>query len=118
MLDELTALGMVLGIDPLCGGITEMAGKMVELCCLEEETELRECEVRGLQGRLEEELGEMKVLRGYLEQSCRGQEMKLDLIDEKILEWGRGIKLIQAKTEEYHSTSMNIKVSIPHLVSL
>ena len=79
--------------------------------------ELRECEVRGFQGRLDEELRGMMGLRGWLEQSCRGQEMKLDLIDEKILEWGRGIKLIQAKTEEYHSTSIKIKVSIPHLVS-
>jgi hypothetical protein len=114
ILDELTELGMVLRVDSFAGGISEIAGGMVGQCVREEELELRECEVRGLQGRLEDELREMSLLRGRLEQSSRGQELKLDMIDEKISEWGRGIKLIQAKTEEYQSRTMNIKVSILH----
>lgn len=113
----MTELGMVLRVDPLRGEINEIAGEIIRQCGQEEELEFRECEVRGLQGRLDEELREMSLLRGWLEQSSRGQELKLDLIDEKISEWGRGIKLIHAKTEEYRSRVMNTKVSIPHLVS-
>jgi hypothetical protein len=47
-----------------------------------------------------------------LEQVQQIQDAQQDTIDEKISEWTRGIKLLQAKTEEYQSRTMNSRVRI------
>lgn len=111
MLSELIELGMVLKIDPLIGGVFDIAKGISEQCDKEMELELRVHETQFMEQKLQAELEKMIALRTKLQQSTWNQEMKQDTIDEKISEWTRGIKLIQAKTEEYQSRTTAAKVS-------
>ena len=111
VLSELIELGMILKIDPLDGGVFDIAKGISEQCDREMELELRVHETQGMEQKLQTELERMIALRTRLEQATRNQEMKQDTIDEKISEWTRGIKLIQAKTEEYQSRITAVKVS-------
>jgi hypothetical protein len=118
ILTELVELAMVLRLDPLDIGWFDLARGISEQCDKELELEFRLREMRSMDIKLQGELERMISLRTRLEQVTRNQEMKQDSLDEKILEWTRGIKLIQAKTEEYQSRTTNAKVSpFPPLVS-
>src|SRR6202021_2024885 len=77
----------------------------------EHELELRVHEVQSLETSLQSELADITGLKTLLEQPQRNQEVRQDTVDEKISEWTRGIKLLQAKTEEYESRTANSKVS-------
>ena len=116
ILTELVELAMILKLDPLDIGWFDLARGISEQCDKELELELRLHEMRSMDIKLQGELERMISSRTRLEQVTRNQEMKQDSLDEKILEWTRGIKLIQAKTEEYQSRTTNAKVS-PLLVS-
>ena len=66
--------------------------------------------MKRLKSSFEADLAGINALKARLEQAQRIQEAQQDTMDEKISEWTRGIKLLQAKTEEYKSQTINVKV--------
>jgi len=113
VLNELTDLAMTLKLDPLDVGWFELARGLSGQCDRELEVLLRVSEMQGMEIKLQGELERLMGLKGRLELATRNQEIKADGVDEKIAEWTRGIKLTQAKTEEYQSRSTNAKVFFP-----
>jgi hypothetical protein len=63
-----------------------------------------------LKESLDAELASMTLFKTFLETTQRNQEIRQDTVDEKLSEWTRGIKLLEAKTEEYLSRTTNKKV--------
>ena len=113
VLNELTDLAVTLKLDPLDVGWFELARGLSGQCDREMEVLLRVSEMQGMETKLQGELERLMGLKGRLELATRNQEIKTDGVDEKIAEWMRGIKLTQAKTEEYQSRSTNAKVLFP-----
>ena len=113
VLNELTDLAMTLKLDPLDVGWFELARGLSGQCDREMEVLLRVSEMQGIEIKLQGELERLMGLKGRLELATRNQEIKTDGVDEKIAEWTRGIKLTQAKTEEYQSRGTNAKVFFP-----
>ena len=109
-LEELVEIGMVLNVDPMNSNLLEIAKALSDQIDCENDLEIRLHEVKRLQSSLEEDLAGINALKTRLEQAQRIQEAQQDTVDEKISEWTRGIKLLQAKTDEYQSQTMNVKV--------
>jgi chromosome segregation ATPase len=110
LLDELVQVGMVLHVDPSNANVFDIAKGLSDQIDEEQELESRMHEIETLRISLEKDLGDVTVLKGQLQQAQRNQESRQDTLDEKISEWTRGIKLLQAKTEEYESRATNSKV--------
>lgn len=110
LLDELVQVGMVLHVDPSNASVFDIAKGLSDQIDQEQEFELRLHEIETLRMSLEKDLVDVTTLKGQLEQAQRNQEARQDTLDEKISEWTRGIKLLQAKTEEYESRATNTKV--------
>jgi hypothetical protein len=108
-LEELVQVGMVLRVDPSNATVFDIAKGLSDQIDQEQELELRLHEIESLRTTLEKELVDMTALKVQLEQAQRNQEARQDNVDEKISEWTRGIKLLQAKTEEYESRAINNK---------
>jgi chromosome segregation ATPase len=109
-LEELVEIGMVLDVDPLHASVLDIAKALSDQIDRELDTELRLQEMKSLQSSLEGDLDSVTTLKTRLEQAQRIQDAQLDTVDEKISEWTRGIKLLEAKTEEYQSRVTNAKV--------
>jgi hypothetical protein len=109
LLEELVEIGMALGVDPLNATSFDIAKALSDQIDCEHDLQLRLHEAHSLKTALEEDLESMTSLKTQLEQAQRVQEAQQDTIDEKISEWTRGIKLIQAKTEEYVSRTITVK---------
>ena len=104
-LDEIAELGMVLGVDPLDTTVFDIAKAMSDQIDTEHDLKYQSHELQTLQTSLEEQLSYMNNFKAQLEETQRNQALQQDTIDDKILEWTRGIKHLQAKTEEYLSRS-------------
>lgn len=109
LVEELVEIGMALRVDPLNATSFDIAKALSAQIDEEQNLQLRLHEANNLKTTLEEDLAEMTSLKTQLEQARRIQEAQQDTMDEKISEWTRGIKLIQAKTEEYASRTMTVK---------
>ena len=109
-LEELVEIGMVLNVDPMNSNLLEIAKALSDQIDCENDLEIRLHEMKRLQNSLEGDLAGINALKTRLEQTQRIQEAQQDTVDEKISEWTRGIKLLRAKTEEYQSQTMNVKV--------
>lgn len=110
MLQEMADTADILKVDPLNVSSLEIAKAISDQIDREHDLELRLHEMKALQMSLESELAGTTALKTRLEQVQQIQDAQQDTIDEKISEWTRGIKLLQAKTEEYQSRTMNSKV--------
>lgn len=111
MLETLTDIGIVLNVDPLNANVLEIATALSDQIDCENDLEYRLHEMKTLQMSLEDDLDGINALKIRLEKAQRVQDVQQDTIDEKISEWTRGIKILQAKTEEYESrTTTNQKV--------
>ena len=108
-LEELVQVGMGLRVDPSNATMFDIAKGLSDQIDQQQELELRLHETESLRTTLEKELANITALKTQLEQAQRNQEARQDNVDEKISEWTRGIKLLQAKTEEYESRAMNSK---------
>ena len=115
-LEELAAIGMAVGVDPLNATTFEIAKRLSDQIDREQDLQLRLHEIKALQMALEKGLSNIRSLKECLEQTQRNQENQQDLFEEKLLEYTRGIKLLQAKTEEYVSRTKNVKVISQSLV--
>ena len=102
-LDELVEIGMSLNVDPVGADIMTIAKAVSDKVDEEFELQQRFLRMKNLRATLERELSSMRELEGHLEQVQTEQEANEDTADEKMSEWTRGIKLLQAKTEEYES---------------
>jgi len=111
-LDELVKVGMVVGVDPLNSTVLDIAKGVSDQIDREMELELRLVESRDMEKMLSKELARMTTMKQDLELIQRNVETRQDTLDEKISEWTRGIKLLQAKTEEYLSRTSNAKVHL------
>lgn len=109
-LEELVEIGAVLNVDPMNSNFLTIATTLSDQIDCENDLEIGLHEAMLLQSSLEGELAGINALKTRLEQAQRIQEAQQDAVDEKISEWTRGIKLLQAKTEEYQSQTMNVKV--------
>ena len=110
MLEELVEIGMVLEIDPENARLLDIAKALSDQIDCEADLELRLHDMKGLQNSLEVNLANISALKTRLDQAQRIQEAQQDTVDEKISEWTLGIKLLEAKTEEYQSQTTNSKV--------
>jgi len=110
MLEELTDIATILKVDPLNANFLDIAKALSDQIDAESDLELRLHEMKALQSSLERELAGITSLKSQLEQARQIQEAQQDTVDEKISEWTRGIKLLQAKTEEYQSRTTDLKV--------
>lgn len=111
-LNELVEIAMELGVDPVNSKLLDIAKALSDQIDREDDLKLRLHAMRSLQSSLEEDLVGMKALKNRLEQAQQIQEARQDTVDEKFSEWTRGIKLLQAKTEEYRSRTKAINVPI------
>lgn len=111
MLGDLTETGIMLNVDPLNANSFEIAKALSDQIDTENDLELRLHEMKSLHTSMDNDLSRITALKTRLEQAQKIQEAQQDTIDEKISEWTRGIKLLQAKTEEYQSRTINSKVS-------
>jgi hypothetical protein len=111
-LDELVNLGMILDVDPLNASVFEIAKGLSDQINQADELELRLHETKSLQNSLESEFARMTSFKTVLETAQRNQDMRQDSVVEKLSEWTRGIKLLEAKTEEYISRTTTLKVQL------
>ena len=102
-LDELVDIGMALNVDPVGADVMTIAKAVSDRVDEDFELQQRFLRMKNLRATLERELRSMRELEGHLEQVQTEQEANEDTADEKMSEWTRGIKLLQAKTEEYES---------------
>ena len=109
-LEELVRLGIVLDVDPLNASLFEIAKGLSDQIDRVNELELRLHETTNLSDLLEAELAQITSFKLFLETQQQNQEIRQDTVDEKLTEWTRGIKLLEAKTEEYLSRTTNTKV--------
>jgi len=104
-LDEIAELGMVLGVDPLNATVFDIAKAMSDQIDTQHDLRYRLHELQTLQTSLEQQVSYMNNLKTQLEETQRNQESQQDTMYDKIAEWTRGIKHLQAKTDEYLSRS-------------
>jgi hypothetical protein len=111
-LEELVNMGIVFDVDPLNANVFEIAKGLSDQIDRADELELRLHETKSLQNSLESEFARIISFKTVLETAQRNQDMRQDSVDEKLSEWTRGIKLLEAKTEEYISRTTNPKVQL------
>jgi hypothetical protein len=109
-LEELAKIGMEVGVDPLKTSTLDIATRLSDQIDKEQDLQYRLYEMESLQSSLERDLQRLKELKLCLEETQRNQDIQQDLFEEKFSEYTRGIKLVQAKTEEYISRTTNTKV--------
>ena len=102
-LEGLVEIGMALNVDPVDADVVAIAKAVSDKVDEEFELQQRLLKMKNLRATLERELSSMRELEGHLEQVQTEQRANEDNVDEKMSEWTRGIKLLQAKTEEYES---------------
>jgi hypothetical protein len=109
-LDTLAEIGVAVGVDPLNASPFEIARLVSEKADREFEVEFRTEQVVALQGSVEKDLADMVLLKECLEEIQRNQDEQRDVFDEKVSEYTRGIKLLEAKTKEYNSRMAHVTV--------
>ena len=114
-LDELAEIGMALNVDPVGVDILTIAKAVSDEVDRQYDMNIRLLQMKNMHATLERELGSMRALESQLEQVQHEQEAQEDMVDEKMSEWTRGIKLLQAKTEEYESRAPKMLVQFPIL---
>ena len=103
-------MGVVLDVDPLNASLLDIAKGLSDQIDRAEELELRLHETTSLKESLDGGFARMTSFKTFLETTQRNQDLRQDNVDEKIAEWTRGIKLLEAKTEEYLSRTTQTKV--------
>jgi hypothetical protein len=102
-LEELVEIAEDVHVDPVGVDVMAIAKALSEKIDEEFEVEQRLQQMKALHASLKRELESMRKLEGELERVQLDHATKEDVIDEKLSEWTRGIKLLKAKTEEYQS---------------
>ena len=102
-LDELVEAAEAMNVDPVGVDVITIATALSDKVDEEFELEQRLQQMRALHANLKRELDSMRKLEGELEDVRLDHAAKEDVIDEKLTEWARGIKLLKAKTEEYQT---------------
>jgi len=101
--DEIVDMGLTLNVDPLTATTFDIAKAMSDRVDEDFQAEQEQQELQFLNESLEALLAELNDLNARIEVGKKTFESGEDAIEEKIAEWVRTMKLVQAKTEEYDS---------------
>jgi hypothetical protein len=112
-LDQLVELGIALNVDPMRATYFDIAEALSNQIDEEYELKLQLCESGNLEKSLKKDLSRLRAMRSLLEKVQRDEQD--DNIDEKMSEWSRDIKQLEAIADEDESKTKNMKV---HPISL
>jgi hypothetical protein len=109
-LDQLTEIGMRLNVDLLTATTFDIVKAASDRIDEEFKLKLGLQELDNVNDSLLRMTSDLAALEYQLETSTIEQESQQDAFDEKISEWARNTKIVQAKTEEYKSQVRDPKV--------